>query len=146
MDKEIRLESERRGLLIYFLITVFAPLLLGELFLFLVKGGYLPLSDSVGTTVCSIVMGIPLLVLGYFLIFLKNHEITVSGTTVTNFVRPLNRTSSFTLCEVKSVKRGFLGEIVLKNEDGRTFLTVEKGMTNYEMFIDYLRKNNFKEI
>ena len=146
MEAEFNVESEQRQLTIYLLISLLTPSLLAELFDLLLSSGVFGAVNSDLWLVRLLLWSGVALVLGYFLVFRKNHEIAVKGSTLTDTFRVLNQTKTVYLSEIKTVKRGFLGEIVLKNEDGKTLLTVEKAMTNYEMFIEYLRKNNFKEI
>lgn len=147
MERDFTLTTQQRGRLKYLLITLVIPLVAEYLFSYLINSGVF--GSISGRTAYFILVSVVcslLLVFGYFLIFRKIHTVAVNGTTITDHITVLNKTNTVHISEIKSVKRNFLGEIVLKNADGKTLLTVENGMTNFAEFEEYLKDNNFKEI
>ena len=138
MDNEFTLVTQNKGRLKYLLITLAPPVAIEYLLSYLIKSGVFGENiRSKAPIILAVVVSLLVLIIGYFMIFRKNHVVTVKGTVITDHLTMFNKTNTIHISEVKSVKYNLLGEIVLKGADGKTLLTVEKGMTNYDMFEEW---------
>ena len=138
MDNEFTLVTQNKGRLKYLLITLAPPVAIEYLLSYLIKSGVFGENiRSKAPIILAVVVSLLVLIIGYFMIFRKNHVIAVKGTVITDHFTFFNKTNTIHISEVKSVKYNLLGEIVLKGADGKTLLTVEKGMTNYDMFEEW---------
>ena len=135
MDKEFVVQAERNRMLPHVIVCIACSV------------GSLELMDYLTDSMLLIfaVFLFVFAVLDIELIAKRNHEITVRGSSVTDVSRLTSKQKTVQLSEVKSVKRGLFGELMLKNEDGKTLVIVYKLMTGYDEFEKYLIENN-KEI
>ena len=115
----------------YVMLTVCPSIIFAYLLRYLVTSGQFP-NNIVLMVVLSLT---PMAILMYFLIYKKNHTITVNGNTVTetNDMPKVNNT--FQLTDVASTKKDLLGDLVLLNADGKRLLTVERNMTNFDLLM-----------
>lgn len=83
-------------------------------------------------------------VLGYFLIFKKNHHVDVNGSTVTDTNVIFQKSRTFSIRDVRSVTRNLIGDLCLRDENGKTLLVVEPGMSDFDQFESYLKENHIE--
>lgn len=135
MDKEFVVQAERNKMLPHVIICIACSV------------GSLELMDYLTDSILLIyaVFFAVFAVAFIELIAKRNREITVKGNVVTDVCRLTPKPKTVQLSEVRTVKRGLFGELMLKNEDGKTLVTVYKFMTGYDEFEKYLIDNN-KEI
>ncbi|MBQ6540284.1 MAG: hypothetical protein IJL71_04585 [Oscillospiraceae bacterium] len=118
----------------YIAITFFPSIILAYLLRYLAVIGKFP--DN--PVLMAVVTAIPMVVLGYFLIFRKNHTVKVDGYTVTETNELPKVNNAFRISEIASVKKDLLGDTVLLDADGKRLLTVESSMTNYALFMQHI--------
>lgn len=132
MDEAFEMEGQKRGrykyVLLFFLVT----------FLF---------SDMVSLLHIRGVPAVLLLVaevsvMIWLIVFRVCHHISVSGDRITEIKETTNKSVSFRISEVGSVKRNLLRETVLKDRDGKTLLIVDSSLTNLDLFEEYLKNYN----
>ncbi|MBQ9393480.1 MAG: hypothetical protein IJU18_05770 [Oscillospiraceae bacterium] len=95
--------------------------------------GVLPHSRILGLAVPIAAMCL-MLVIGWFLIFRKNHTLTVEGSTISEKDMMSNRIrTTVSASQIRSVRRNLLGEWLLKDENGKTLLCVESNMSERDL-------------
>lgn len=136
-----KMEPGKSGRLKYLILTLLPAYLVTKLIGRLAAIGILPdgqLTGFLTMTFSLTLMGI----LGYFLVFRKNHTIEVGDFSVAERdwrgacrVIPLGK--------IRKIKRNILNEILLKDENGKTLLCVESNMENMEQFEKWLTVHQF---
>ena len=133
----------KEGRLKYLLLALGPSFAISQVSLWLTERGVLPQTDLVGILVMLVSMGITFL-LGYALVFRKNHIIEVSDLSVAEKdwqgkcrVIPRGR--------IRGYRRNWLKEILLLDEDGKTLLCVESNMENRGRFENWLASHHIPE-
>lgn len=94
-------------------------------------------------SVFSVILGLALMVvLAYFFIFRKNHSVTVTETEIRNHDTMTNKETVISIGEIQYVKTGLLGDLVLIDREGKKRLCVEKNMSCYDRFQNFLQEHN----
>lgn len=121
----------------YLLVTLAPPLVVMFLLRYLIDSGIIANMNGKA----SMLLLIPLVfiwVLSDRLIYRKNHEIAV-------FVHHMEETNWRGKCrkilfsDVRSVKTNWMGELIVKDEAGKTLLCIEANMENRERLMNRLQ-------
>ena len=129
--------TQKRGRMKYLLITIYVPLLFMILLSLLMKRGILP-----KTPIVFYLSMAAITVLGYFLIFKKNHSIQIQDNTITETDWLQKNTREIKAAQVCCFRRNFLGEFILLDTNGKKLLCVEKNMSNFDLFQQWLEQHN----
>ena len=129
--------TQKRGRMKYLLITIYVPLLFMILLSLLMKRGIFP-----KTPIVFYLSMAAITVLGYFLIFKKNHSIQIQDNTITETDWLRKNTQEIKAAQVCCFRRNFLGEIILLDKNGKKLLCVEKNMSNFDLFQQWLEQHN----
>ena len=128
----------------YLLLVLGVPLLLMYSLPELAKAGILPYTDLsiqiylYGSLFISCV-------LGYFLIFKKNHGINIKDNTISETDWRGKQLPAIKTKQIQEYRRNILGEIILLDEHGNKLLCVESNMTNFDAFQKWLERHNILE-
>lgn len=94
-------------------------------------------------SIFCLVFGLVLMaVLAYLFIFRRNHIITVTGAELQNCNTITGKETTISVAEIQSVKTGLLGDLVLIDREGKKRLCVEKNMSCYDRFQNFLQEHN----
>ena len=128
------------GRMKYLLLTICPALLFLELWRLLTERGFLPASR--GLYYVSLVLWSGLMILlGYLLIFRKNHILSVEESTIRETDMMSRRVrATIEARQIRSVHRNLLGEWLLKDENGKTLLCIESNMSNRDMLQEWLNR------
>ena len=129
--------TQKRGRMKYLLITIYVPLLFMILLSLLMKRGIFPKTPIVFYLSMAAIS-----VLGYFLIFKKNHSIQIQDNTITETDWSRKNTRKIKASQVCCFRRNFLGEIILLDTNSKKLLCVEKNMSNFDLFQQWLERHN----
>ena len=132
---------QKAGRMKYLLLVMGIPILLMYLLQQLAIASILPLTALLSNIYIYTPISI-MAVLGYFLIFKKNHCIDVKDNTVieTDW-RGQNRRVIKT-SQIWAYRRNILGEIILLDKLGNRLLCVESNMTNFDAFQKWLERHD----
>lgn len=138
---EFVMRTEKQGRIKYLLLTIAPYLILMQLFVQLTEAGILPR----GKILSQVYVYLPLALMcvaSYFLILKKNHTIEVSdqGLIEEDWHGKFHTIS---VHKIRSVRRNWLGELRLLDEDGRVLVCVETNMSNYDRFQKWLELRHF---
>ena len=141
-QQSFTMTPQRRGRMRYLLLTIVPPTAAMEAVLFLMQNGLIPRIKALGLTSVYGSMA-AMLVLGYFLIFRKNHTLTFrpNGIEETSW-RRIQTTHS--IRQIRYYRRNLLGEYILTDSDGKTLFWVEPNMTNRDRFLDWLAAHHIE--
>ena len=136
------MSPQRMGRMRYLLLTIIPPTAAMEAVLLLMQNGLIPQSKVLGlTSVCGSMAA--MLVLGYFLIFRKNHTLTFDPTGVQE-VSWRRQETRHSLLDIRSCRRNFLGEYILLDGEGKRVFCVEPNMTNRDRFELWLESHHIE--
>ena len=134
---EITMYPQKAGRIKYLLLTMAPALALMYLLQFLVQCDFLPKGRSWAFVYTVIPMAL-MLIIGYFLIFRKNHSIHIQGDTLieTDWLR--KEAAPIKASQIHSFRKNILNEIVLLDVHGAKLICIESNMTNYAQFERWL--------
>ena len=135
---------QRPGRMRYLLLTVGIPCAILYLLILLTEALHVKFTAQVGLIAA---WSTPLLwgLLGYFLIFKKNHCITVDDDTISETDWRQKTCCVIRVAQIGSYRRNILGEIILLDTDGNRLLCVEANMSNFDAFQQWLARYNVLE-
>ena len=136
-----KMEPGKGGRIKYLILTLLPAYLVMHPLQRLAAQEILPANDLTGFLIMSsalVMMG----VLGYFLIFRKNHIIEVSDISLAERDWQ-GKVRLVSLGRIRSVRKNLLGEILLLDEHNKVLLCVESNMENLDLFLKWLEKHNF---
>ena len=136
------MQSQSRGRIPYVLLTTVPPIAFMYLFIWLVEAGLIPKNKTLGM-VCIYGSLIAMLIVSYFLIWKKNHELIFSQSGVLEISWRRQRTS-YPLRYIKYYRRNFLNEYILMDASGNKLFCVEPYMTNHDRFLHWLAAHNIE--
>ncbi len=136
---EFQMKPQSRGRFIYLWLSVL-PVLLGRILVSHLKLIYSNPVFLIALSVC--IIALCLLLPCYFLLLRKSHEIHVQVNQVTEVTWRGEYGASFSTSRIRSVRRNFLKEIILLDENGTKLMTVESYMTNFDQFECWLKEHN----
>jgi hypothetical protein len=142
-NKHFSMAPLRQGRLRYLLLVLLPALLLQSLLSLLVDTGILP-NDFLTALVVFLVAMAWIIIAGVRLIFRKNHNYVIADNTI-NVTEFTGKTRTVSIRDVASYKRNWLGELVLKDSEGKTLLTAEANMENFDLFKEYLALSGITE-
>jgi hypothetical protein len=142
-NKHFSMAPLRQGRLRYLLLVLLPALLLQSLLSRLVDTGLLP-NDFLTALVVFLVAMAWIIIAGVRLIFRKNHNYVIADNTI-NVTEFTGKTRTVSIRDVASYKRNWLGELVLKDSEGKTLLTAEANMENFDLFKEYLSLSGITE-
>ena len=135
------MRTQKRGRMKYLLLTVFPPVLIMALLSKLADYGILPNGETFRyILLCSYIITFP--VLGYFLIYKKDHTVDVMDNRIIETGWRQREVSRIKASQIQKVKRNFLNEIILIGEDGKKLLCIESNMDNVHKFEEWLVRHN----
>ncbi len=137
-DTTFTMRPQKRGRTVYLLLTIFPPILLSLLFNWLTSSNIVFLNLWGRFLIIYAVLGI----LAYFLIFRKNHVYHVADETITETTFIGKTLEPIYIHQIHTVRRNILQEIILLNEHGKVLLRAESYMTNFDLFIQWLKEHN----
>ena len=131
----------KKGRTKYLLLTIAPSLLANSLLLYMGQIGILPTGPAWGLLCTAFTMSL-MLVTGYFLIFQKNHWIEIRDQQIieTNW-RGIQK-SPIGIHQIHHVRKNFLNEIILLDENGKRLLCVEANMSNFSSFTQWLEAHH----
>ena len=135
---------QKQGRLKYLVLAMGIPTLLMYLLQQPAIGNILPLKDSL----FDFYLYGPIFfmaVLGYFLIFKKNHCIDVKNNTVIETDWRGKNCRVIKTEQIWAYRRNILGEIILLDKHGTRLLCVESNMTNFDAFRQWLVRHDILE-
>ena len=136
-----KMEPGKKGRIKYLILTLLPAYLVMHLLQRLAAQQILPVNDLTGFLIMSsalVMMG----VLGYFLIFRKNHIIEVSDISLAERDWQ-SKVRLVSVGRIRSIRKNLLGEILLLDENNKVLLCVESNMENRDLFLKWLEKHNF---
>ena len=136
MHDSFTMSTRKQGRMKYLLLTIAPALLVTYLFTWLVSLGILPGGETFGLIYISISMGL-MSVLGYYLIFLKNHALEITQREV-HHKDWRGRTSVIPVSHFRGYRRNWLKEYILLDETGKTLFCVESNMENFDLFEQWI--------
>lgn len=139
MHDSFTMSALKRGRIKYLLLTIAPALLVMYLFSWLVSIGILPGGETFGLIYTCISMGI-MSVLGYFLIFLKNHALEIKEKEI-HHKDWRGQTSVIPVSRIRGYRRNWLKEYILFDEAGKQLFCVESNMENYDLFEQWIQDN-----
>ena len=83
-----------------------------------------------------------MMILGYFLIFRKNHRVEVKDNQIIETDWRQREACRIEVSQIHSIKRNLLNEIIIVDENGNRLLCVESNMTNIPKFEQWLERHN----
>ena len=138
VSSSFTLLPQKSGRMIYLILTICPVTLLMQCTTWLIEFNILPTSKYLAFVYLTIPM-ILMVILGYFLIFRKNHKIEIQDDTIKE-TSWRNKVSTISVHEIASVRRNILREISLLDADGKKLLCVEANMTNFDQFLHWLER------
>ena len=142
-DNSFSMQTQKQGRMKYLLLTMCPALVLMYLFQNLTALGILPSGSTWGLIYTSIPMAVMLLI-GYFLIFRKNHQVNVDNNTIVEINWQRKESCRIRSTQIDSVRTNALKEIILLDKDGNKLLCVESNMTNRDRFEQWLAAHNIE--
>ena len=136
MHDSFTMSTLKQGRMKYLLLTIAPALLVTYLFTWLASLGILPGGETFGLIYTCISMGL-MSVLGYFLIFLKNHALEITQREV-HHKDWRGRTSVIPVSHICGYRRNWLKEYILLDESGQTLFRVESNMDNFDLFEQWI--------
>ena len=133
--------TQKQGRIKYLLLTVAPTVLISYLTQHLIQLGILPAGGIWGLLYTVFSMSL-MLILGYFLIFVKNHQIAVSNQQIveTNWLG--KQKSPIDVHSIHHVRKNFLNEIILFDKNRKRLLCVESNMSNFNTFTQWLEAHH----
>lgn len=142
-DTSFTMSPQRAGRMKYLLLTLACPILLSYILRGLVQYGIIPRFGAL-PIIHSILISVPTLVGGYFLIFQKLHVLEVQESGITN-KDWRGKTFTVQTNQIRSWRRNLLAEIFLLDENGKVLLCVESNMSNFDLFQQWLQEHHINE-
>ena len=137
------MRSQKQGRMKYLLLTMVPPIAL----MYLVSK-LLDCCIKLNSVVVDIVLiFLPMtfmMILGYFLIFRKNHQVEVKDNQIIETNWRQHEICRFKVSQIHSVKRNFLNEIIIVDKNGNRILCVESNMSNFQQFEHWLQEHNIE--
>ena len=128
---------QKQGRMKYLLIVMSVPILFLTLLSWLMDLNILPRTQILFWPSIAIMT-----VLGYFLIFQKNHRIDVNGFMIIETDWRGRENRKIKAKQIHSIRRNFLNEIILFDENNTKLLCVEPNMSNFDLFQQWLASHN----
>lgn len=141
-EQSFTMTPQRMGRMRYLLLTMLVPLAIMQSFLWMSDSGLIP---KIKVLAFIVVYGSLALmaVMGWLLIFKKNHTLTFHPTSVEEISwRRIQTTHS--IRQIRYYRRNLLGEYILTDSDGKTVFCVEPNMTNRDRFLDWLAAHHIE--
>ena len=136
------MEARPKGRILYVLLTTVPPIAFMYLFIWLAEAGLIPKNKTLAM-VCIYGSLFAMLIVSYFLIWKKNHELCFSQSGVLE-LSCLGRKTSYPLRHIKYYRRNFLNEYILTDGRGNKLVCVEPHMTNQDRFLNWLAAHNIE--
>ena len=133
--------AQKQGRMKYLLLTVVPPIAL-----MCVVSRVLDFGIKINSEVVSLVLVylpmIFMVILGYFLIFRKNHRVEIKDNQIIETDWREREVCRFKASQIHSIKRNFLNEIIIVDQNGNRLLCVESNMTSFQKFEQWLQEHN----
>lgn len=137
MASTFSMSTRRTGRTKYLLLTMVPPLVVTYMFEVLVSTGILPGGKIFGFVYIGITLALMIL-LGYFFIFKKNHEIEITENEI-HHKDWRGRTSIIPIHRVHTYYRNWLKEYILLDSAGKSLVCIESNMHNLNLFEQWLK-------
>ena len=144
MNTSFTMSPIKQGRIKYLLMTIAPALAVMYLFSWLVSSGLMPGGETFGMVYTGISMGF-MLVMGYFLIFMKNHTVEIKNRTI-HHRDWRGKTSEIPLALIHGYRRNLLKEYILFDRAGNRLLCVESNMVNFDLFEQWIQNHNINRL
>ena len=138
------MHPQKSGRLPYVILTIVPPCVLLYIPLQLSKVSNVPIPEIV----MQVSFGFSLFVLcflSHFLIYKKNHIITIKDNTITETDWRHKHHHVIKTTQICNYRRNILGEIVLLDNTQTKILCIEANMSNFDAFQQWLVRHNIIE-
>ena len=134
------MSPQKAGRMKYLIATFLPPIVVMYLISALLQHGLLPGGRTVAQVYNSLFL-LSIIVLGYLLIFRKNHLIKVEDNKVieTNYLN--KELCRLTVSQIHTYRRNLFGEIILLDKNGNKLLCIETNMSNFDLFLQWLNRH-----
>lgn len=135
--------TRKSGRMKYLLLTVFPPIVVVYLCVGLKELGVLP-GGELWSYVCLLIWTTMMIILGYFLIFKKNHQLDINDNTIIE-KDWRGRNTQISVSHIRGFRRNWLKEYILVDENSKQLLCVEANIENFDLFEQWIDKQHFKQ-
>ena len=135
------MRTQERGRMKYLLLTIVPPIALMYFISIILDYGII-INGIIADLVLIYLPMIFMAILGYPLIFRKNHQIEVKDNLIVETDWRQREVCRFRASQIHSIKCNFLNEIIMIDTNGNRLLCVESNMTNYQKFEQWLQEHN----
>ena len=138
------MSPQNRGRMRYLLLALWVPLGIMWSVVLLMDRGLIPENTILGfVTIFGSLAA--MMILGYFLIFQKNHTLAFVSNAIleTNWRRQVKGHPFY---HIKHYRRNFLGEYILTDGGGNKILCVEPNMSNFDRFQQWMAEHHIEPV
>ncbi len=141
-EQNFKMRTVQSGRIRYFLLTLIPPLAGTYLITLLMEIGIIPRFRLLVSLLTFLpIFGI--MITGYFFVFNKNHVLRIDG----EYIERINwhgKSTTYNINQIHSYRKNLIGETVLLDEDGKKLFAIETNMTNQDIFMAWLDKNDIE--
>ena len=134
---------QKRGQLKYLALTFLPPIAVLALCYVLAVKGLIPESQFLANLIIFVPLG-SIVVIGYFTILKKQHNVEVKDNTLTEKNWQGAIIQKIKTVQIACYRTNVLGEIILLDKNGSKLLCVESSMTNRDRFEQWLASHNIE--
>ena len=140
-DRTFVMHAQKQGRMKYLLLTLIPPIFLLYLFSRFLHLGVQSENNFI-IHLCTYLPILGMMILGYFLIFKKNHRIEVRDNKIIEYNWRQKEICRINVSQIYSYRRNWLSELVLMDANGNRLLCVESNMSNFHNFEQWLEIHN----